>query len=158
MAHHTRLTCNQDISSPPECLFVGLHIYTPDIAHIPGSPIPSPKHYIDTFRYFVRLQLHSHDKTHDLTTNERTLLDHDLATIIHTYNSPLILSIDGYFNPSTLPHIYPPHQPQYPTSNNIPCNNSCDHHCHQQLAFLYIMDGFFYHTTALMSQVPVRRI
>ena len=35
--------------------------------------------------------------------------------LLVTYNSPPILTINGWFKPSYTLHIYPPHQPQTPT-------------------------------------------
>ena len=54
-------------------------------------------------------------KIHPLIITVRYISDYELVALLRTYNSPLILSIDGSFTPSTLPHIYPPHQPQHPT-------------------------------------------
>ena len=54
-------------------------------------------------------------KNHPLTTTSRFISNFELAALLRTYNSPLIVSIDGSFTPPTILHIYPPNQPQHPT-------------------------------------------
>ena len=71
--------------------------------------MPPPRHYMSTFRQQIQLQPLSHEKTHPITTTARSISDFELAAILRTYNSPLIVS------PIRIPHIYPPNQPQHPT-------------------------------------------
>ena len=47
-----------------------------------------------------------------LTPLARSISDHAITNILLTYNSPLILTIDGSFKPFNTQHVYPLNQPQ----------------------------------------------
>ena len=91
------------------------YTYNPNITQRPGTH-PSPlQDYIDRFRKYVCLHFMSHATRHLFTPNELHISDHDITIIIKTYNSLLILTIDGSFTRSMIPHIYSPHQPYHLT-------------------------------------------
>ena len=92
------------------------HTYTPNLTHRPGTSPPSPKEYTDRFCQQVCLHFMSHATTYPLTPNAIHISDYDITLILKNYNSPLILTIDGSFRPSPIPHIYLPHQPHHPTT------------------------------------------
>ena len=85
-------------------------MYTPDITHPNRTKNSTPRTYVDNFLQSVILRFHLHDKTHHLTLNKRVISDRDIVEILLTYNSPLILTIDGSITPSPIQQIYPPHQ------------------------------------------------
>ena len=111
IAQHPTQTPTHPLNAPHS----SWHTYRPDLAYPYGTCMPPPRQYISTFRQQIHLQPLSHEKTHPLTTTARSISDFELTTILRTYNSPLIVSIDGSFTPPRIPHIYPPNQPQHPT-------------------------------------------
>ena len=78
-----------------------LHLTTTDKQH-------TPRHHITEFRNFIRLQSSSASTSHPFITGSIHSTDNDIMTILATYNSPLILTIDGSIKPPNTHHIYPP--------------------------------------------------
>ena len=75
----------------------------------------TPLNHITEFCNSIRLQLSSVSTSYPFITGSLHRTDNDIITILATYNSPLILTIDGSFKPSDRHHIYPLRQPQHPT-------------------------------------------
>ena len=74
------------------------HTYSPTHEHDYDTIQPTPRESIATFQSSVCFQPTSTTNTHSITPLPLTILYHAITEILLTYNSPLVLTIDGHSN------------------------------------------------------------
>ena len=110
-AHHPTMRPSHPLLAPVN----EWHTYSPTHEHDYDTIQPTPRKSIATFQSSVCFQPTSTTNTHSLAPLPLTILYHAITEILSTYNSPLVLTIDGSFKPSNVQHIFQPQQPQWPT-------------------------------------------
>ena len=110
-SHHPTMRSSHPLNAP----VTAWNTYSPQLLFTITDKQHTLRHHITEFRNSICLQPSSVSTSHPFVTGSLSSTDTRIMTILDTYKSPLILTIDGPFKPLDTHHIYPPHQPQHPT-------------------------------------------